>query len=85
MIYSLTATGSWSNTLKRPAKDKVEIRYAVSFNVEIRYGRFINAAPMSATGKHDRLRLKNELGANLMRRTRMACIIETLCVKGKTE
>jgi len=82
MIYSLTATGSWLNTLKTPAKD---IKYAVSFNVEIRYGRFINAAPMSATGKNDRSRLKNELGANLMRRTRMACIIETLCVKGKTE
>lgn len=41
--------------------------------------------PSSAARKHNCSCLKNELSANLMRRTRRARIVESLCVKGKTE
>jgi len=41
--------------------------------------------PSYTRRKHNRSRLKDELRANLMRRTRMARIVEPLCVKGKTE
>ena len=35
--------------------------------------------------KHNRSCLKDKLRANLMRRTRRAHVVESLCVKGKTE
>jgi len=41
--------------------------------------------PSSAGRKHDCSCLKDKLRADLMRRTRRARIVESLCVKGKTE
>ena len=39
----------------------------------------------SARGKRGRSSLENELCADLMRRARMARIVEPLCVKSKSE